>query len=58
MRMNDRGSFHVHESWYNVNIYTVCQIIGLAAAGSVEPVPMSMPQYGIGVFLKVKAHKE
>ena len=37
---NDQGSFHVHESWYNVNIrILVCRIIGPAASGSAGPVP-------------------
>jgi len=33
-------SFHVQESFYNVNIkIPVCQTIGRAAAGSAGPVP-------------------
>ena len=39
-RKNDQGSFHVHKSWYNVNIkIIVCKITGPAAAWSAGPVP-------------------
>jgi len=41
---NDRGSFHVHESWHNVNILS--QIIGPAAAGSAGPVPTPCGRHG------------
>jgi len=45
-RKNDLGLFHVHESWYNMNIkILVCHITGLASAGSAGPVPIPVSRW-------------